>query len=89
MDQLKSRREHCIENLLRNNISLNDSVNEDLNRLEEDFEESRRRDLTRYLVPEQAVSRAELVHIINHDQLESRQQSEPEATDNEASQQEE
>lgn len=81
VDQLAARREHCMENLLRNNITLHDSVNEDLNRLEEDFEDSRRRDLTRYLVPEQAQNSSELVHIINYDQLEARQQPGSEASD--------
>lgn len=80
VDQLKARREQCMENLLRDNITLRDSVNEDLNRLEEDFEDNRRRDLARFLVPEQALNTSELIHIINHDQLEASVQTTTEET---------
>lgn len=69
MEQLQARREQCMEHLLQGNLSLHDSETENLERLEEDFEESHRRNLTRYLIPEQAVSSIELVHIINHDHL--------------------
>lgn len=70
LEQLKARREHCMENLLQGNITLHDSQSEDLQRLEEEFVESRTRDIARYLVPEQAVNNSELLHIINHDHLE-------------------
>lgn len=69
VEQLQARREQCMENLLRGNLTLHDSDSENLARLEEDFEESRRRNITRYINPEQAVNSSELVHIINHDHL--------------------
>lgn len=72
VDQLQARREQCLENLLRGNLTLHDSDSENLARLEEDFEETRTRNLTRYIVPEQAVNSSELVHIINHDHLDKK-----------------
>lgn len=70
MEQLKARREHCIENLLEGNINLSDCTNGDEIYLDEDFESNRRRDLLRYIQPEQANNLGELVTIIQHDQLE-------------------
>lgn len=72
LEQLKARREHCIENLLVGNINLNDSpdVGEILH-LNEDIESNRGRDLLRYIQPEQPINLGELVTIIHHDQLEN------------------
>lgn len=73
MEQLKARREHCIENLLVGNINLNDNINVDELILAEDIEANRRRDLLRYFQPEQPINLGELVTIINHDYLETEQ----------------
>lgn len=86
-DQLKAHREHCVESLLRGDLTLNTSVNEDLNRLEEEFEESHRRNITRYLNPEQALNTSELVHIINHDQLDAKREQVEESHEDCTSQQ--
>lgn len=69
LEQLKARREHCIENLLVGNIDCTYNNAED-NQLNEDLESNRRRDLLRYIQPEQPINLGELVTIINHDQLE-------------------
>lgn len=68
LEQLKARREHCIENLLVGNIDCTYN-NADDNRLNEDLESNRRRDLLRYIQPEQPINLGELVTIIHHDQL--------------------
>lgn len=74
LEQLRARREHCLENLLEGNLSINDcDYSEDL-RLQEDFESNRRRELLRYIQPEQAINLGELVTIINHDHLDQDQQ---------------
>lgn len=65
---MKARREHCIENLLVGNIDCTNDADD--NHLNEDIESNRRRDLLRYIQPEQPVNLGELVTIINHDQLE-------------------
>lgn len=70
LDQLKARREHCIENLLVGNINLEDYNNADNQHLEEEFETNRRRIILRYIQPEQPNSLGESVALINHDQLE-------------------
>lgn len=71
LEQLKARREHCIENLLVGNINLNDSPDVDeILHLNEDIESNRGRDLLRYIQPEQPINLGELVTIIHHDQLE-------------------
>lgn len=75
MDQLKARREHCIENLLVGNINLNDSTNGDEIHLAEDIESNRRRDILRYIQPEQPINLGELVTIINHDYLDQDQKN--------------
>lgn len=71
---MKARREHCIENLLEGNINLSDCTNGDEIYLNEDFESNRRRDILRYIQPEQAINLGELVTIIQHDQLEQEQE---------------
>lgn len=76
LDQLKARREHCIENLLVGNIDLHDSTNGDEIHLDEDIESNTRRDILRYIQPEQPINLGELVTIINHDYLDS-EKSEP------------
>lgn len=73
MDQLKARREHCIENLLVGNINLHDTTNGDEIHLNEDIESNKRRDLLRYIQPEQPINLGELVTIINHDYLDTEQ----------------
>lgn len=71
LEQLKARREHCIENLLVGNINLNDRPDVDeILHLNEDIESNRGRDLLRYIQPEQPINLGELVTIIHHDQLE-------------------
>lgn len=75
LEQLKARREHCIENLLVGNINLTDCSDADeIFHLNEDIESNRRRDLLRYIQPEQPINSGELVTIIHHDQLEQQQQ---------------
>lgn len=70
LEQLKARREHCIENLLVGNIDLNDCADvEEILHLDGDLETNRRRDLLRYIQPEQPINLGELVTIIHHDQL--------------------
>lgn len=71
MEQLKARREHCIENLLVGNIDCTNDADD--NYLNEDLESNRRRDLLRYIQPEQPINLGELVTIIHHDQLEQEQ----------------
>lgn len=73
MEQLKARREHCIENLLVGNINLSDCTNGDEIHLNEDIESNRGRDILRYIQPEQAINLGELVTIIHHDHLEQEQ----------------
>lgn len=75
LDQLKARREHCIENLLVGNINLNDSTNGDEIHLDEDIESNRGRDILRYIQPEQPINLGELVTIINHDYLDQEQKN--------------
>lgn len=70
LDQLKARREHCIENLLVGNISLEDCRHANNQHLEEEFETNRRRVILRYIQPEQPKNLGEAVALINHDQLE-------------------
>lgn len=70
LDQLIARREHCIENLLVGNINLEDCTNAANQHLEEEFETNRRRDILRYIQPEQPNNLGESVALINHDQLE-------------------
>lgn len=67
MEQLRARREHCIENLLVGNIDCTNDADD--NHLNEDIESNRRRDLLRYIQPEQPINLGELVTIIHHDQL--------------------
>lgn len=83
LEQLKARREYCIENLLVGNINLNDSINGDEYHLDEDIESNRRRDLLRYILPEQPISLGELVTIINHDHLDTEQTNSTEPNDTE------
>lgn len=85
LDQLKARREHCIENLLIGNINLSDCINGDEINLNEDIESNRRRDILRYIQPEQPINLGELVTIINHDQLDTDQlhTDQPNLTDQE------
>lgn len=81
LEQLKARREHCIENLLVGNIDCTNDADD--NHLNEDIESNRRRDLLRYIQPEQPINLGELVTIINHDQLEldrTKHSSDDEAT---------
>lgn len=82
MDQLKARREHCIENLLVGNINLDDYNNSDNHHLDEDFETNRRRELLRYIQPEQPINLGELVTIIKHDYLDNQQDRETTNGDN-------
>lgn len=82
MEQLKARREHCIENLLVGNIDCTYN-NADDNHLNEDLESNRRRDLLRYIQPEQPINLGELVTIIHHDQLEQ-DRKENQSSDDEA-----
>lgn len=82
MEQLKARREHCIENLLVGNIDCTNDADD--NHLNEDIESNRRRDLIRYIQPEQPINLGELVTIIKHDQLEvdrTKNSSDDEATE--------
>lgn len=81
LEELRARREHCIENLLEGNIDTSDCTNGDEFHLNEDIESNRRRDILRYIQPEQAINLGELVTIINHDYLDIGQtitQTEPE-----------
>lgn len=64
LNQLKARREQCMEHLLQGNIDLGpQSIDED-----EEFEANR---IQRYIQPEQPINCAELVRIIEHDHLDS------------------
>lgn len=81
MDQLKARREHCIENLLVGNLSLNSPDHSEELRLEEDFETNRRRELLRHIQPEQAINLGELVTIIRHDYLAQEQEQQQQQPD--------
>lgn len=65
---MSARREQCFENLLRGTITLPTDVDFGLEGLS-DTEVSDTL-LPRRIVPEQAISPGELVHIINYDQLE-------------------
>lgn len=71
LDQLKARREHCFANLLVGNINLEEHT-ADNSQLRADFEASTRRELLRYFQPEQANNLAELLAIVEHDQLDVR-----------------
>lgn len=69
LNQLKARREQCLEHLLSGKLVLDPAERDETFHLEEDFEENRRRDFVRYISPAQPNNLGELVHIINHDQL--------------------
>lgn len=81
LEQLRARREHCIENLLVGNIDANDFTNSDEIHLNEDIESNRGRDILRYIQPEQPINLGELVTIINHDYLDNDQKSSTEPED--------
>lgn len=67
LDQLKSKREDCMSNLLRDN-SVN-ITNDEVLELETPIQSSVQ-DICRHFCPEQPLSVGEIVHIIQHDQLE-------------------
>lgn len=67
LQQLSSRREHCLESLLRGSITLPTDADFGLNHLS--AEPGRAEQLIRHIIPEQAIHPVELVHIIDYDQL--------------------
>lgn len=67
LNELKARREHCIELLLENKIDLREANDEET--FVEEFEASTTRDIVRFLQPEQAIRSDELHHLVDHDQL--------------------
>lgn len=69
LNQLQARREQCLENLLSGKLVLDPAEQDAACRLDEEFEDTKRRDLVRYLAPAQPINLGELVHIINHDHL--------------------
>lgn len=81
LEQLKARREHCIENLLIGNINLNENTNDEEFHLDEDIESNRKRDILRYIQPEQPINLGELVTIIHHDHLDQDQQNSTEGNE--------
>lgn len=64
LNQLKARREQCMEHLLQGNLDLGSQHIDD----DEEFEANR---IQRYIHPEQPINCAELVRIIEHDHLDS------------------
>lgn len=73
LNQLKARREQCMEHLLQGNLDLGpQSIDDD-----EDFEANR---IQRYIQPEQPINIAELVRIIEHDHLDSTDQNDTSQT---------
>lgn len=78
MHQLSARREQCLESLLRGSITLPTDSDFGLDDLPSDNSEIKTNEILRHIVPEQAVHPGELVHIIKHDQLEPKEQSEEE-----------
>lgn len=69
LDQLKARREQCMEHLLQGELNLDQQFIDEALRLDEEFESNRRRDIVRHIQPEQPLNLGELIHIINHDHL--------------------
>lgn len=64
LNQLKARREQCMEHLLQGNLDLGpQNIDED-----EELEANR---IQRYIQPEQPINCAELLRIIEHDHLDS------------------
>ncbi|KAL5284748.1 hypothetical protein ACFFRR_006827 [Megaselia abdita] len=67
LDQLKSKREDCISNLLRDNSTR--ITNDEFLELETPIQSSVQ-EICRHFCPEQPLSVGEVVHIIQHDHLE-------------------
>lgn len=73
LEQLKSKREDCIANLLRDNSRI--STNEEFLELETPIQSSVQ-EICRHFCPEQPLNVGETVHIIQHDHLEKIENSE-------------
>lgn len=71
LQQLTARREHCIERLLQGQIDLPTAAEFGFDALDESVEQPAGvvGDLVRHIRPEQAVHPAELLHLIQYDQL--------------------
>lgn len=67
LDQLKSKREDCISNLLRDNTT--SITNDEFLELDTPIQSSVQ-EVCRHFCPEQPLSIGEIVHIIQHDHLE-------------------
>lgn len=68
LDQLKSKREDCISNLLRDNYT--SITNDEFLELETPIQSSVQ-EICRHFCPEQPLSVGEIVHIIQHDHLDN------------------
>lgn len=73
LNQLKSKREDCISNLLRDNSR--NITNEELLELDTPIQSSVQ-EICRHFCPEQPLNVGETVHIIQHDHLEKIENSE-------------
>lgn len=71
LNQLKARHEQCIELLLQEKITLNHETGVDELTIEE-TENRTRRDIIRFIQPEQPIRLDELHHLVDHDHLESK-----------------
>lgn len=71
LQQLTARREHCFERLLQGQIDLPTAAEFGFDTLDETAEQPAGvvGDLVRHIRPEQAVNPAELLHLIQYDQL--------------------
>lgn len=67
LNQLKARHEQCIELLLQEKITLSEEIVDELE--SEESENSTRRDIIRFIQPEQPVRSDELHHLVDHDHL--------------------
>lgn len=70
MTELSARREQCLENLLRGNITLPTDADFGLDGQSDPEISESLLPIVRHIIPEQAISPGELVHIIKYDQLE-------------------
>lgn len=80
LNQLVSRREHCLESLLRGSITLPTDADFGLSHLDGDTENGRTDELIRRIIPERAINPVELVQLINYDQLQPQLESDDDTT---------
>lgn len=82
LSQLKEKRNECINNLLNNSTTL--TTDKDIE-LEESIESNK---IISHLLPAQPHIKSEIVHLINHDQLDQQKQEDEEETEVKVEQQE-